>query len=103
MALVSEPNRTPRGNWLGDMSGLAAIQWETDEPCALVGRGPGYVFTKYKGYILGSCYRSPNVSANSFKQLLGNIGNIIVGLSIQTIIIGGDLNARLRIWDTKYN
>lgn len=103
VALVSEPNRIPRGNWLGDMSGLAAIHWETDEPCALIRRGPGYVLVKYKGYILRSCYCSPNVDTNVFKNLLGNIGNTIVGLDIQKIIIGGDLNARSRIWDRNYN
>lgn len=27
IALVSEPSRFPRGNWLGDVKGLAAVHW----------------------------------------------------------------------------
>lgn len=99
VALVSEPNRIPRGNWLGDAYGLAAVYWSTDEPCSLSRRGSGYVFVKYKGYILGSCYFSPNANISDFRELLGNIEIVVAGMGRQKIIIGGNFNARARGWD----
>lgn len=89
---------------MGDMSGLAAIHWETNEPCTLIEQGPGYVFAKYKGYIWGSCYCSPNVDKNIFRQLLGNMGDTIDRMGIKKkIIIRGDLNARSKVWDKNHN
>lgn len=32
IVLVSEPSGVPRGNWLGDTRGLAAVHWGGDEP-----------------------------------------------------------------------
>lgn len=103
VALVSEPNRVPGGNWLGDASGLAAVHWGTDEPCSLIERGWGYVFIEYKQHVLGSCYCSPNVDTNTFRRLLENVENVVSGVGARKILIGGDFNARSRGWDRKYN
>lgn len=43
IALISEPNRIPGGNWIGDANGMVAIHWGIDEICALIGRGKEYV------------------------------------------------------------
>lgn len=43
IALVSEPNRIPGGNWVGEAYGSVAIHWGIGESCALVARGRGYV------------------------------------------------------------
>lgn len=43
IALVSEPNCIPRGNWIGDASGLVAVYWGAGEICAVARRGKGYV------------------------------------------------------------
>lgn len=97
MALISEPNAIPRGNWLGVSSGVAAIHWGRDESCALVERGRGYVAIESGGVILVSTYCSPNVGRATFEKLLEDIGNNIVSkYRGKKILIGRDLNARSR-------
>lgn len=49
MALVSAPNKIPRGNWIGDSNGDAAVWWEASEKCTLVRRGQGFVLVKSRG------------------------------------------------------
>lgn len=103
LALVSEPNRIPRGNWLGDATGLAAVHWGIGESCALVRRGTGYVAIEIGEHIIISTYCSPNVNREEFKELLDEIGRNIDDNRNRKIIIGGDLNARSRQWDVKQN
>lgn len=50
-ALISEPNRIPKGNWIGDVKGLAAIHWGGEEPCVLINRGEGYVAIESGVYV----------------------------------------------------
>lgn len=73
IALISEPNSVPRGNWLGDASGLVAIHWGVGETCALAGRGKGYVAIERGDYILVSTYCSPNVDKEELRKLLDEI------------------------------
>lgn len=104
IALVSEPNVIPGGNWLGEARGAAAIYWEIDESGALVERGKGYVAVASEGYILISTYCSPNVGKREFVELLTEIEiNDIAKNKGGKIIMGGDLNARSKLWDRKYN
>lgn len=50
-----------------------------------------------------SCYCSPNVRIEAFRELLENIGDAIANTGSRKIIIGGDFNARLKLWDRKTN
>lgn len=103
IALVSEPNRIPGGNWIGDAGGLAEVHWDKEEPCALVRRGEGYVSVECGEYILVSVYCSPNVEKKVFVKVLEDIGNCIGNFKGDKVIIGEDLNARSKLWDRKYN
>lgn len=89
LALISEPNRIPKGNWIGDAKGLAVIHWGTGEPCALIRRGEGYVAVESGGYMLVSAYCSPNVEKKVFVRLLEDIGSCIENYRGGKIIIGG--------------
>lgn len=89
IALVSEPNKIPRGNWLGDAKGLAAVYWDKEEPYALVRRGEGYVMVECGEYQLMSVYCSPNVEKEVFLKLLEEIGNCIGNCKGDKVIIGG--------------
>lgn len=88
LALVSEPNRIPRGNWLGDAIGLA-VHWGIGETCALVRRGKRYVVIEIGEYIIISTYCSPNVNREKFKKLLDEIGRNIDDNRSRKIIMGG--------------
>lgn len=104
MALVTEPNKIPSGNWLGETCGVAAICWNKDEPCALAGRGKGYVAAERGNFILVSMYCSPNARKIEFEKLIEDIeNNILSKYKGKKVILGGDLNARARAWDRKYN
>lgn len=103
IALVSEPNRIPRGNWVGDASGLAPIYWGVGETFALVRRGKGYVAIENGNHVLVSTYCSPNVDKEDLKELLEDIENNILISNRRRVIIGGDFNARSKLWDKKYN
>lgn len=90
IALISEPNKIPGGNWFGEASGVAAIHWGMAESCVLVGRGKGFVAVESKGKSLVSTYCSPNVEKAVFVKLLEEIeNNIIVKNKRRKIIIGG--------------
>lgn len=102
IALISELNGIPRGNWFGEAYGMAAIHWGIDEFCALVGRGRGYIAVESEESILVSTYCSPNIEKMAFERLLEDIENNII-LKNKRKIIGGDLNARAKTWDKKYN
>lgn len=79
IALISEPNAIPRGNWLGESGGVAAIHWDRDEEsCALIERGRGYVAVERDGIILVRTYCSPNTGRVEFEKLLEELGDNIV-------------------------
>lgn len=103
IALVAEPNRIPTGNWWGDSLGVAAIYWETGEPCTLIGRGEGFIIIEWKGNVIASVYFSPNGVDNKFKELLRELNRIIGSTANKKVLIGGDFNARSRGWDKTYN
>lgn len=102
IALISEPNRIPGGNWIGDANGMAAIHWSIDETCALIGQGKGYVAVESGGFILVSTYCSPNAEKEVFEKLLEDIENNMI-IKKRKIIIGEDLNTRAKAWDRRYN
>lgn len=103
MALVSEPNVIPGGNWLGDATGLATVYWRMDETCTLVRRGKGYVAVEIGKFILISAYCSPNMDKEELEKMLEEIeSRTWIGKS-KKVIIGGDLNARAKVWDIRCN
>lgn len=90
VALISEPNRIPGGNWFGEEYGLTAIHWGIDESCILAGRGKWYVAVESEGKILVSTYCLPNTGRVAFERLLEGIkNNIIAEYKKKKIIIGG--------------
>lgn len=89
IALISELNGIPRGNWFGEAYGMAAIHWSIDESCALVGRGRGYVAVESEGSILVSTYCSPNIEKIALERLLEDIENNIILKTKRRKIIGG--------------
>lgn len=103
IALISEPNKIPRGNWVEDTKGLAAVHWGREEPCALVRRGKGYVMIEWGEYKIISVYCSPNEKRDVFEKLLEDIGECIGKHRGNKVIVGGDMNARSKMWDRRYN
>lgn len=57
-----------------------------------------------RGYILVSTYCFPNVDKDELKKLLGEIeDNVLTNNNRKKIVIGGDLNARAKLWDNINN
>lgn len=101
--LISEPTHNP-GNWIYGQDNSTAI-WITgfnnkkrDEDKDVSGQG--FTATKLTGHNLVSIYISPNNSTSDYIDKMVGIAAYIKKLNYkqETVIIGGDYNAKSIIW-----
>lgn len=101
LCCVSEPWFVPNDpRWFASEGGRAAILINPDAldgVCALVKATEDFVMVRYKGLFIISVYLSPNAGIEAFGNSLENLGGCVAATQGE-IIIGGDFNAKSRVW-----
>lgn len=99
--LISEPNYIPgTGNWFGSMSGKAAIYVDPNlasVSCEIAKVGSCFVAIYYGQYLLISIYAPPSMDLGRFNTMLDELSDVIL-YRVSKVIIGGDFNAKARLW-----
>lgn len=100
--IICEQNKT-LPHWYSDIDGKAAIA--THQPIApeeIGNPGKGYVWVRIREIRIYSCYVSPNITLNEYKEYLERLeANIRSGSG--EVILAGDFNAKHAEWGSAIN
>lgn len=96
----SEPNRgvvSQNESWAVDLGRNAAICSAKGEGC---GAGNGFVWMEFSGFVVYTCYISPNVGMDAFEQFLDGLSSSM-SQQKKGVVIVGDFNAWATIWGSR--
>lgn len=99
--VVSEPNiaYTKKSGWFNDSRNDASIRATGNGPHFLEsGGGRGFVWVRTSGFVLYSCYISPNIPKELFEKTVQEIMLEVVRQQHKNVIITGDFNAKASEW-----
>lgn len=86
---------------MGDRAGLAAVKWKLTMayPCLEIYKGSGFVVVECGNIIIISCYFPPKRQMSEYNKTLEDLETCIRNLKGSPMIMAGDFNARLKLWD----
>lgn len=103
VAIIAEPYRIPsdNGNWVGDSSGITAIQVMGRFPIQEVvdSSSEGFVIVKINGIFVCSCYAPPRWTLEQYNRMLDALTEKLIDR--RPVIIGGDFNAWAVEWGSR--
>ncbi|XP_078051336.1 uncharacterized protein LOC144477483, partial [Augochlora pura] len=106
IVIISEPYSI-MDNWYGDTNQDAAI-WVTSRTLRrninihVFAREKGVVAVKIDEISIFSCYISPNIQMDEFREILATIEAEVIKAGPNLSLIAGDLNAKAVSWGSKF-
>lgn len=100
--LGQEQNKKLGSRYDRDKTNDTFIWTEKSVPTIGKGSNNGYTYVELEEFAIFTCYHSPNKPVDDFKNFLQELTNKVRTLQ-KDVIVGGDLNAKSKIFGAKKN
>lgn len=103
VGIIAERNYIP-SRWISDQTRSATVALcDHNCPHVVIDSGLGFVAVNIKDLLIISCYYSPSLSTEIFKERLHSLHDLILEAKCRNVIIAGDFNANLVLWGSNRN